>query len=90
MATVIIPSMMRQFTENRAAVVVDGESLRDVLSRLIEEYPELKERLFDEDGRVHSHISFFVDGVETPARHGLLWPVPPGAEVVIVPALSGG
>jgi sulfur-carrier protein len=50
------------------------------------------ERVLDEQGRVREHVNVFVDGesVRAAARLGLATPVRAGAEVWILPAVSGG
>lgn len=89
MVQVIIPTLMQPFADGQSAVEVPAGSLKAVLGELVRRYPDLGERIFDEEGNVHGHIAFFVDGTEVPTS-GLLADVPPGAEVIIVPALSGG
>lgn len=87
---VVIPSMMRALTGGAEVVEVEGATLKDVIERLDERHPGMKALLVDEEGQCHAHVAFFIDGVEARASGGLLTPVPPGAEVVIVPAISGG
>lgn len=90
MPRVIIPGVMQELTGGRGEIEVEGRSLREVFAQLISRYPALKERLFDEQGSLHHYIALFVDGVEVRASQGLLAPVDQSAEIVIVPALSGG
>lgn len=90
MVRVIIPSLMRPATEGAEIVEVDAGTLKEVVERLVTRFPKLGEALLDEQGDLRHYVALFVDGVEVRARDGLLHPVAEGAEVVIVPALSGG
>jgi molybdopterin synthase sulfur carrier subunit len=87
MATVRIPSLMRDLTDGRASVEVPGRTVRQVFDALEAAYPGVKARLI-EDGMLRPDYSVAVDG-ET-AELGLLQPVAEHSEVIIVPAISGG
>lgn len=90
MATVIVPNMMWDVTGGQARIDCAGATLKAVLARLIEAYPEAKGRLLDGKGELKPSVALFVDGVEVKASDGLFVPVAPHSEVVIVPAISGG
>ncbi len=87
MATVVVPSLMRDLTEGRARVEVSGETVQDVLEALERRYPGIKERLCEGD-ELASTIAVSVDGKLS--RLGLFQPV--GAESVVrfLPAIEGG
>jgi molybdopterin converting factor small subunit len=90
-----IPSPLRSYTEGAVEVKVaipvlapeHPSSLAAVLAALDARCRGLRFRIVDEQGRVRPHIKLFVDGV---LASGLDAPVPAGAEVMIVAALSGG
>lgn len=90
MATVIVPGMLQGATGGRSRLVIEGATLKAVLRRLAEMYPQAGERLLDEAGELRHSVALFVDGVEVKAGDGLLVPVAPGSEIVIAPAMSGG
>jgi len=81
-----LPTHLRAYTQGLAEVEASGATLAEVLADLDQRYPGLRFRVVDEQGRIRTHIKFFVGGelVRTLAA-------PVGArEVQIVPALSGG
>ncbi len=88
---VAIGSVLRNYTNGAARVEVDvtaeEPTLADVLAALEAGHPGIRFRMVDEAGRVRPHVQVFVGGAiqRDPAA-----PVPPGAEVFIVGALSGG
>ena|SRR5579871_2131914 len=87
MATVRIPSLLREVTDGRSEVEASGRTLREVVRSLDAAYPGIRDRLI-EDGNVRPELSFAVDGEV--AEMGLLQPVEENSEIVIVPAISGG
>ncbi len=87
MATVILPSLMRDVTGGQLELQVQGDTVRGVLRALGQRYPGLQERLWDEEGELAPHLAVVVDGVETRDP----WhPVGAQSEVVIIPAIGGG
>lgn len=86
MATVYIPSLMRDIT-SQAKVQVAGSTVRQIVDNLEEAYPGLKDRLI-ENNRLRESISVVVDGEVTPI--GLLEKVGEDSEVHFVPAIAGG
>lgn len=88
---VAIPSPLRSYTEGaaRVSVTVDAAAprLTDVLAALDAAYPGIRFRMVDEAGRVRPHVQVFVDArIERDPAAVLA----PGAEIMIVGALSGG
>jgi molybdopterin synthase sulfur carrier subunit len=87
MAVVIVPPLLRALTGDVARVEVAGDTLRKVINELERRYPGTKARLVDGTS-IRPEISVAVNGGIISA--GLLEPVPEGAEVLIIPAISGG
>jgi molybdopterin converting factor small subunit len=53
-------------------------------------YPGIRDRVATEQGLVREHINIFVGEENIRYTGGLATPVPSGAEISIVPAVSGG
>jgi molybdopterin synthase sulfur carrier subunit len=87
MATVFIPSLMRNLTGGNETVVVRGSSVREIVKNLEAEYPGMKERLVDKF-KLKASISVAVDGEVTPL--GILEKVGEDSEVHFLPAIGGG
>jgi molybdopterin synthase sulfur carrier subunit len=88
--TVRIPGPLRKVTGNRETVTADGGSLVEIIGRLDQEYPGLKERLCDESGEIRRFINLYVNGEDVRFLSGLETPLKAGDEVSIVPAVAGG
>lgn len=92
MVTVRIPNFLAGFAEGKSAIVVEGSpaNTRAVLDGLWRLHPALRDRIVDEQGEVRQHINIFVGSESIRFAEGLATAVPDGAEVMIVPAVSGG
>lgn len=82
-----IPAVHRDLTGNVEQVTVSGETVGQIIDRLDERYPGIKDRLCDGD-RVRPHIAVAVNGVicHRGARQRLTEP----SEIHFIPAMSGG
>jgi molybdopterin synthase sulfur carrier subunit len=87
MATVFIPPLLRDLTQDRETVTVAGATVRQVIDALDRAYPGLKDRLCDANG-LRPAIAVAVGTAVSPL--GLLQPVGEESEVHFLPALSGG
>ena len=84
---VVVPTQLRGYTAGRAEVDATGATLNDVLVDLDRQFPGFRFRVIDEQDRVRRHIILFV-GAER--QDDLSAAIPPGADVHIIGALSGG
>jgi molybdopterin converting factor small subunit len=84
---VIVPTQLRGYTAGCAEVRAEGATLADVLADLDRQFPGLRFRVIDEQDRVRRHILLFV-GSER--QDDLAAAIPPGADLHILGALSGG
>ena len=88
----VIPGPLRELAGNRGEVRVDGGagSVSDALSLLWGTCPGVRDRVLTELGEVRKHVNIFVDGESIRDADGLRTKVRDGAEIVILPAVSGG
>lgn len=87
MVTVWIPSLLRSLTGGVTQIEIEAGSLRELIDRLDERHPGIKDRLVSDD-RVKPNIAVVVNGVNS--RGGLRQTLDNGSEVHFVPAMSGG
>jgi molybdopterin converting factor small subunit len=90
--TFVIPGPLRELADGRSEVRLDGSagSIRDALHLLGRDYPKVHDRIVTELGEVRPHINIFIDGDSFRDVGGLSAPVRNGAEILILPAVSGG
>ncbi|GAB1642690.1 MoaD/ThiS family protein [Krasilnikovia sp. MM14-A1259] len=91
MPTVRVPGVLRADAGGAAHldVAADG-SLRAVLDELDARWPRLARRVRDESGALRRYVNVYVDGEDCRRSGGLDTPVPPGAEIQILPSVAGG
>jgi molybdopterin converting factor small subunit len=89
--TVLVPGPLRGEVGGATRLTVTAAgTLRDVLDELAQRWPRLARRLRDERGEVRRHVNVYVDGEDCRHLGGLAAPVPPGAEVQVLPSVAGG
>lgn len=92
-ATILIPTLLRQFVGDRASVEVpleDPAPVSAVLDALADGRPVLARRIRDETGALRRYVNVYVNGEDVRRLEGLATPVSPGAEVMIIQSVAGG
>jgi hypothetical protein len=88
---VAIPSPLRSYCAGAAMVTIacaaETPTLGEVLTALESAHPGIRFRIQDEQGCMRPHIKVFVNAEVERDPTAIL---PPGAEMMIVAALSGG
>jgi len=88
----LLPSYLRPFAGGASRLEFDGRpatvgAALDVLGTL---HPGVRDRVLSEDGSVRPHVNVFVGDESIRYSGGLATPLAEGAEISIVPAVSGG
>lgn len=88
----VIPGPLRELAGNRDEIRLKGAAgtVSEALSLLWAHCPGVRDRVVTELGDVRPHVNIFVDGQSIRYCGGLAAPVRDGAEIFILPALSGG
>lgn len=90
MATVRIPTQLRNLVDNQAELTIEGASVGAVLHALDAAHPGFGERIFDEQGKLRRFVNVFVDDEDLRFLQGLDTEVTERSVVSIVPAVAGG
>ena len=85
-----IPTPLQKLVGDKAELQVDATSLRDVVSRIAEQNPEVKQRLLDDNGELRRFVNVYVNEEDVRFLQKLDTPLKDGDEVSIVPAIAGG
>lgn len=86
-ATVHLPrSLVALFPDAPRRIEAEGSTVAEVIDALDRRIPGLRNRLVDAGPVIRTHINVFVAG----RRATLQTVVPPGSEVHVIPAVSGG
>jgi len=68
----------------------DGDTVGKVLTRLVANYPALRQHLFDRDGKVESYINIFVNGRSIRFLDGLDTRLSEDDVLALFPPVAGG
>jgi len=91
MPTVLVPGVLRAEAGGSAHLEVAAQgSLGAVLDELRERWPRLERRIRDENGVLRRYVNIYVDGEDCRRSGGLETPVPPAAEIQVLPSVAGG
>ena len=85
-----IPSPLRRFTSGQSILEIEGETLESVLDELFNTYPEIKNHLIEENGKLRNFVNIFINGENTRHNGGLNYKVKDGDDIRIIPSIAGG
>jgi len=85
-----VPTPLRRFTGGAEEVNANGATVAALVNNLEKNYPGIKERICDEEGRVRRFVNIFVNGDDIRFLSNLDTAVKDGDEISIVPAIAGG
>lgn len=90
--TFLIPGSLRSLAGGRSEVELDAPAatVLEALQALWVVCPAIRDRVVTEQGQIREHINIFVGKEHIRYTGGLATPVFPGAEISILPAISGG
>ena len=78
-------------TSNQREAWIEGSTLKEALENLTRIYgDELKQRLFDNDGKPKRFINIYINGKDMRFIEGLETKLKKDDEILILPAVSGG
>ena len=89
LTTVRIPPTLREQVQGKREVSAEGDSVRELLDDLMGRFPELRSQL-EEEGELAPFVNVYVDGEDVRTLEGVETEVPPGATVILLPAMAGG
>ena len=88
--TVRIPTALRRITQGQGEVQVEASTIAELIDKLEQEFPGIKERLVDESGEIRKFVNFFVNDEDIRFLQGKETPLKEGDVVSIIPAIAGG
>ena len=90
MATIIIPTPLRKFTNNSSRLELKAESIHEAVNELTQNFPELKKYLLDDHGKLRSYINVFVGSDDIRNLQMEQTTLQKNSVVSIIPAIAGG
>ena len=92
MITVELPNVLCSYTDDNPSLVLEEpcKTVGDALAALGRRSPGALDRIMDERGELRRHVNLFVNGDNIRFLDGLTTPVPNGATIFVLAAVSGG
>ena len=90
MATILIPTPLRQFTGNADTVEATGATVGELLGALIAAHPDLKKNLYNDEGKLRSFVNVYVNDEDIRYLAKEKTEVAAGDTVSIIPSIAGG
>ena len=90
MATVIIPTPLRKFTNQTARLQVDADTVGEIIEKITLDFPELKKHLLDSQGTIRSFVNIFSGDDDIRDLQQEKTKIGQSTVISIVPAIAGG
>src|SRR5689334_15902097 len=90
MATVYIPTALRQYAGQQEAVTIPGETVDGVLVALTSLYPDLRQQIYSDSGKLRNFVNIYLNDDDVRYLEGGTTPAQEGDTISIVPAIAGG
>ncbi len=88
--TILLPTALRPYTDGQDTLVLEGESVGDLLTELVRRHPLLKPHLLTPEGAVRNFVNVFVNDEDSRRLGRQATPLREGDVLTIVPAVAGG
>jgi len=85
-----IPTPLRKITNGNDEVNAEGTNITSLIDDLESNFPGLKERICDEEGKVRRFVNLYVNDEDIRFMNNMETDLKDGDEVSIVPAIAGG
>ena len=90
MATIIIPTPLRKFTNQQTRITVEGKTIKEPFSDLILNYPDVKKNLIDENEKIRGFVNIFLEDEDIRNLQEEETIIQPNSVISIIPAIAGG
>lgn len=91
MATkVLIPTPLRGFTDKQASVLLEGNTVGELLRQLITQHSQLKRHLYTDEGTLRNFVNVYVNQEDIRYLKKDETPVTDHDVVSIIPSIAGG
>lgn len=87
---VYISSTLRGFFGRREKVEAEGENLREIIFRLMDDYPDAQKAFWDEDGKLRSFIQIYVNEKNVTSEKEWDIQIDQKDKILFLPAIAGG
>ena len=90
MPSVRIPTPLRRLTQDKDEVVISASNVEELIEKMEQQFPGIKDRLCDESGQVRRFINLYVNNEDIRFLDGTGTSLSENDIVSIIPAIAGG
>jgi sulfur-carrier protein len=90
MPAVRFPAVMKYYVNNQAEFLVSASTTKELIEKIIEEYPSVKFHLVDADGNLRRHFNIFVNGTHIRDLDGMNTLLNEDDKVILMASAAGG
>ena len=90
MPKIAIPTALRRYAGEQAAVTVTGTTIKEALASMTAQHPELKKHLFDASGKLRSFVNVYVNDEDIRYQQQDDTPISEDDDIAIIPSIAGG
>ena len=88
--SIYVPTALRNFTGGHESVAVEADTVADALGALIEQHPNLKKHLYNDEGQLRHFVNVYVNDEDIRYLDKGDTKLKAGDTVSIVPSIAGG
>ncbi|MBI5892237.1 MAG: MoaD/ThiS family protein [Deltaproteobacteria bacterium] len=85
-----IPTPLRKLTNGKDEVEGGGKNIKDLINDIEKQYPGLKERICEDDGKIRRFVNIYVNDEDIRFKNSIDTELKDGDEISIIPAIAGG
>src|SRR5438270_11320812 len=85
-----IPTPLRQYAGKQATVDVRAATVREALTQLTAQHPDLKRHLYTDDGKLRTFVNVYLNDEDIRYLQKEATPVKESDSLSIVPSIAGG
>ena len=90
MPNIRIPTPLRTYTNGDTEITVQGTTVGEALHDLTHQHVELRQHLYNEDGKLRAFVNIFLDGDDVRHLNGENTAINAESNLRIVPSVAGG
>ena len=87
---ILIPTALRSFTGGKDTISVEGGTVGDALASLVEQHPDLKKHLYNDEGQLRHFVNVYVNDEDIRYIDKSATTIGDGDVISIVPSIAGG
>ena len=90
MATILIPTALRQYVDKQSSLQLPGATVGEVLTALTTQHPGLRKQLFSDEGKLRSYVNIYLNDEDIRYLDKTDTAVADADTLTIVPSIAGG